>query len=93
MPKSKHSEAAILAALKQLDAGRSAVDVAREVGVSQHTIYAWKAKYGGMNVTEIQEAKHLRDENARLRKLVANLSLDKDALQMVIEKNGWRSQG
>ena len=46
-----------------------------------------------MNVTEIQEAKHLRDENARLRKLVANLSLDKDALQMVIEKNGWSSQG
>ncbi len=93
MPKSKHSEAAILAALKQVDAGRSALDVAREVGVSQHTIYAWKAKYGGMNVTEIQEAKHLRDENARLRKLVANLSLDKDALQMVIEKNGWSSQG
>ena len=93
MPKSKHSEAAILTALKQLDAGRSAVDVAREVGVSQHTIYAWKSKYGGMNVTEIQEAKHLRDENARLRKLVANLSLDKDALQMVIEKNGWSSQG
>ncbi len=93
MPKSKHSEAAILAALKQLDAGRSAAEVAREVGVSQHTIYAWKAKYGGMNVTEIQEAKHLRDENARLRKLVANLSLDKDALQMVIEKNGWSSQG
>ncbi len=93
MPKSKHSEAAILAALKQLDAGRSAADVAREVGVSQHTIYAWKAKYGGMTVTEIQEAKHLRDENARLRKLVANLSLDKDALQMVIEKNGWSSQG
>ena len=93
MPKSKHSEAAILGGLKQLDAGRSAADVAREVGVSQHTIYAWKAKYGGMNVTEIQEAKHLRDENARLRKLVANLSLDKDALQMVIEKNGWSSQG
>ena len=61
--------------------------------LNQHTIYAWKAKYGGMDVTEIQEVKHLRDENARLRKLVANLSLDKDALQMVIEKNGWSSQG
>ena len=93
MPKSKHSEAAISAALKQLDARRSAADVAREVGVSQHTIYAWKAKYGGMNVTEIQEAKHLRDENARLRKLVANLSLDKDALQMVIENKRMELAG
>jgi putative transposase len=92
MPKSKHSEAAILAVLQQLDGGRKAADVAREAGVSQYTIYAWKAKYGGMKVSEIQEAKQLRDENARLRKLVANLSLDKDALQMVISKNGWSSQ-
>lgn len=83
-----------MAAFQQLDAGRKVGDVAREVGVSQqHTIYAWKAKYGGMNVSEIQEAKQLRDENSRLRKLVANLSLDKDALQMVISKNGWSSQG
>lgn len=92
MPKSKHSEAAMIAALQQLDAGRKAADVAREVGVSRYTIYAWKAKYGGMNVSEAQEAKQLRDENARLKKLVADLSLDKDALQSVIRKNGWSSQ-
>ena len=55
-------------ALKQLEAGRKAEDVAREVGVSKHTIYAWKAKYGGMDVSEAQEAKQLRDENARLKK-------------------------
>ncbi len=91
MPKSKHSEAAIVAALKQLDAGRKAAEVAREVGVSPYTIYAWKAKYGGMDVTEAQEARQLREENARLKKLVANLSLDKDALQSVIAKNGWSS--
>jgi putative transposase len=60
--------------------------VAREVGVSTHTIYAWKSKYGGMDVSETQEAKRLRDENARLRKLVADLSLDKETLQSVIEK-------
>ena len=66
--------------------------MAREAGVSTHTIYAWKAKYGGMDATEAQEAKRLRDENARLRKLVADLSLDKDALQSVIEKNGLSSQ-
>jgi putative transposase len=75
-----------------LEAGRKAEDVAREVGVSKHTIYAWKAKYGGMDVSQAQEAKQLRDENTRLRKLVADLSLDKDALQWVIEKNGWSSR-
>ena len=92
MPKSKFSEAAIVAALQQVDAGRKAAEVAREVGVSPYTIYAWKAKYGGMDVSQAQEAKQLRDENARLKRLVADLSLDKDALQSVIRKNGWSSQ-
>ncbi len=92
MPKSKHSEAAIIAALQQLDAGRKAADVAREAGVSTYTIYDWKAKYGGMDVSQAQEARQLREENARLKKLVADLSLDKDALQSVIRKNGWSSQ-
>jgi putative transposase len=92
MPKSKHSEAAIIAALQQLDAGRKAAEVAREVGVSSYTIYAWKAKNGGMDVSQAQEAKQLRDENARLKKLMADLSLNKDALQSVIRKNGWSSQ-
>ena len=55
MSKSKHTEAEIIAALKQVEAGRKAEDVAREVGVSKHTIYAWKAKYGGMDVSEAQE--------------------------------------
>ena len=92
MSKSRHTEAEMIGALKQLEAGRKAEDVAREVGVSKHTIYAWKAKYGGMDVSQAQEAKQLRDENTRLRKLVADLSLDKDALQCVIEKNGWSSR-
>jgi putative transposase len=67
------------------------VNVAREVGVSKHTLYAWKAKYGGMEISEAQEAKQLRDENGRLKRLVADLTLDKDALQSVIRKNGWSS--
>ena len=92
MSVSRHTEAQIIGALKQVEAGRKAEDVAREVGVSKHTIYAWKAKYGGMDVSQAQEAKQLRDENTRLRKLVADLSLDKDALQWVIEKNGWSSR-
>jgi putative transposase len=91
MSKSRHTEAQMIGALKQIEAGRKAEDVAREVGVSKHTIYAWKAKYGGMDVSQAQEAKQLRDENTRLRKLVADLSLDKDMLQAVIAKNGWGS--
>lgn len=91
MSKSRHTEAQIIGALKQLEAGRKAEDVAREVGVSKHTIYAWKAKYGGMDVSQAQEAKQLRDENTRLRKLVADLSLDKEMLKAVISKNGWGS--
>jgi putative transposase len=81
----------MIAALKQVEAGRNAEDVAREVGVSKHTIYAWKAKYGGMDVSEAQEVKQLREENGRLKKLVADLSLDKDMLQSVIRKNGLGS--
>ena len=92
MSRTRHTEAEIIAALKQVEAGRRAEDVAREVGVSKHTIYAWKAKYGGMDVNEAQEVKQLREENGRLKKLVADLSLDKDALQSVIRKNGWSSQ-
>jgi len=92
MGRGKHTEAQMVGAIRQVEAGRKAEDVAREVGVSKHTLYAWKAKYGGMDVSEAQEAKRLRDENARLKKLVADLSLDKDALQSLIEKNGWGSQ-
>ena len=81
MSRSRHTEAQIIGVLKQLEAGRKAEDVAREAGVSKHTIYAWKAKYGGMDVSQAQNAKQLRDENTKLRKLVADLSLDKEALQ------------
>jgi putative transposase len=89
----KHSEAQIIGALKQVDAGRTAAEVGRELGVSKHTIYAWKAKYGGLEVSEAQRLRQLEDENRRLKRLVADLSLDKDMLQAVIRKNGWSSQG
>jgi len=79
MSRSRHTEAQMIGALKQVEAGRAVEDVAREVGVSKHTLYAWKAKYGGMDVSQAQEAKQLRDENTKLRKLVADLSLDKEA--------------
>ena len=91
MTVSKHSEAQIIAALKQIEAGRTAADVAREYGVSKHTIYAWKAKYGGMEVNEAQRLRSLEDENARLKRLVADLSLDREMLKAVIAKNGLSS--
>jgi putative transposase len=72
MTQNKSSEAVMIGALKQLEAGRKAEDVGREVGVSKHTIYAWRAKYGGMAVSEAQEAKQLREENTRLKKLVVD---------------------
>jgi putative transposase len=91
MTVSKHSEAQIIAALKQVEAGRTAEDVARECGVSKHTIYAWKAKYGGMDASEAQRLRQLEDENSRLKRLVADLSLDREMLKAVISKNGLSS--
>ena len=91
MAKGKHSDAEIIGALKQLEAGRRAKDVGRELGVSKHTIYAWKAKYGGLEVSQAQQLRQLTDENHRLKKLVADLSLDKEMLKAVISKNGWGS--
>ena len=59
MSRTRHTEAEIIAVLKQMEAGRKAEDVAREAGVSKHTIYAWKAKYGGMEVSEARKLKAL----------------------------------
>ena len=73
----------------QMEAGRKAKELARELGVSEATLYAWKSKYGGLEVNEARRLRDLEQENARLKKLVADLSLDKDALQTVIRKNGW----
>ena len=67
-------------------------DLAREQGVSEATIYTWKSKYGGLEVSEAQRLKSLEDENRRLKHLVADLSLDKEVLKAVISKNGWSSQ-
>ncbi len=89
--KRKYSEVEMIGALKQLEAGRTAAEIGREIGVSKHTIYAWKAKFGGMSVSEAQRLRLLEDDNHRLKKLVADLSLDKEMLKGVIAKNGWGS--
>jgi putative transposase len=91
MSRGKHSEADMIAALKQVEAGRKVDDVAREVGVSKHTLYAWKARYGGLEVNEAQRLRQLEDENGRLKRLVADLSLDREMLKAIIAKNGLSS--
>jgi len=64
-------------------------ELAREHGVSEATLYTWKSRYGGLEVSEAQRLKSLEDENRRLKQLVADLSLDKEALKAVVRKNGW----
>jgi putative transposase len=88
MPKQKLSDEQILTVVKQLEAGRTAAEMAREVGVSHHTIYAWKAKFGGMESSDAVRLRHLEDENGRLKKLVADLSLDREMLKTLLIKNG-----
>jgi putative transposase len=83
MKKGKHTEEQIIGVLKQVEAGRTVKEVARELGVSEATIYTWKSKYGGMEVSEARRLKELEDENRRLKHMVADLSLDKEALKAV----------
>ena len=89
MKRTKYTEEKIVAAVKQLEGGRATKEVARELGVSDQTLYNWKAKYGGMEVSDVKKLRALEEENRRLKEMVADLSLDKAALQTVIRKNGW----
>jgi putative transposase len=89
MKKTRYSEEQIIGALKQMEAGRKVAELARELGVSEATIYTWKSKFGGLEVSEARRLKELEDENRRLKHMVADLSLDKEALKSVIRKNGW----
>jgi putative transposase len=89
MKKGRCSEEKIIAAVKQLEAGRAAKELARELGVTDQTLYNWKAKYGGREVSDAKRLKALEDENRRLKEMVADLSLDREALKAVIRKNGW----
>ena len=89
MKKTKHSEEKIIGAVKQMEAGRPTKEIAREMGVTDQTLYNWKSKYGGMEVSDAKKLRALEEENRRLKQLVADLSLDKAALTTVIRKNGW----
>jgi putative transposase len=76
MKKSRFSEAQIIGILKEGEAGAKTSELARKHGVGEHTIYRWKAKFGGLTVSEAQRLKQLEDENRRLKHLVADLTLD-----------------
>ena len=92
MKSGRFSEEQIIGILKRHEAGQRVADLAREHGVSEATIYSWKSKYGGLEVSEAQRLRQLEEENRRLKHLVADLSLDKEVLKAVIAKNGWGSQ-
>ncbi len=86
MKKSKFTEEQIAFALRQAESGTVVGEVCRKMGVSEATFYNWKKKYGGLGVTELRRLKQLEDENTRLKRMVADLSLDKQMLQEVIQK-------
>lgn len=86
MKKSKFSEAQIVFAIKQSETGIAVNEVCRKMGVSETTFYNWKKKYGGLGVTELRKLRQSEEENSLLKKLVADLSLDKHMLQEVLKK-------
>ena len=86
MRKSRFTESQIVQALKQVEGGRQVKEVCRELGVSEATYYAWKAKYGGMEAADIRRLKDLEEENAKLKRMYAELALVNAALKDVIEK-------
>lgn len=87
MKRSKYTEEQIIGILKEAEAGISVGELCRKYGISDQTYYNWKAKYGGMTVSDARKLKYLEDENRRLKQIVADLSLDNQALKSVISKN------
>jgi putative transposase len=86
MKQSKFTEEQLLFALKQAAAGQPVGDVCRQMGVSEATFYVWKKRYGNLGLLEVRELHQLLDENARLKRLVADLTLDRHILQEVVKK-------
>jgi putative transposase len=94
MKKSKFSESQIVNILKEAEAGVTVEDLSRQHGLSKATFYKWKAKYGGMSMSEVKRMKELEEENRRLKQMYANLSLEHEILKDIIPfgKNS-RSRG
>ena len=88
MPKKRFSEEQIAFALRQAESGTSVGEICRKMGVADATFYRWKKVYSGMGVSEIRRLKQLEEENAKLKRLVADLTLDKSMLQDALRKKG-----
>ena len=86
MPTKGHTEEQIVAVLRQVEAGERVADICRKVGISQATYYLWKRQYAGLGVSELRELRQLREENGRLKRLVADLSVDRQILQEIVSK-------
>jgi len=84
--KRRFTEEQIIGILKEAEAGRTVKDVIREHGISQDTFYRWRRKYGGLEVSEAKRLRELEDENKRLKRLVADLTLDNQALKDVASR-------
>jgi putative transposase len=87
MKRSKFSEEQVAYALRQVEAGTPVPDICRQLGVSEATFYAWKKKYAHLGVSELRRLRQLEDENNRLKRLVAELTLDKHMLSEALRKN------
>jgi len=91
MKRSRYTEAQIIYDLRQADLGIAVSDVRRQMGVSDATFYVWKKKYAHLGVSELRKLKKLEDENTRLKRLVADLMLDRYILQEVLSKKSEAS--
>lgn len=85
MKRKRYTEEQIISILKQHEAGRSMVDLAREYGIAENTLYRWKSKFGGMEISEAKRLRELEAENAKLKRLLAEAELDKAALKEIAE--------
>ena len=86
MKKTRFTEAQIFAILKEYDAGRNAQELSREHGISKATLYNWKAKFGGMELSELKRVKELEEENRKLKHMYAELALDNKMLKDILGK-------
>lgn len=89
MKKTRFTETQIVSTLKKQEAGIPVKEICRELGISEPTFYNWKSKYGGMEASDVKRLKELEDENARLKKMYADLAMDNQILKDLFTKKGW----